>query len=589
MQLMRFLRAFHNNEAGNVVMIFGLCLVPVIAVAGFSVDFQQTVKRKAKVQLVLDSAVLAAARVKQTGAGDAAVKTAVQQYLNAQIADLSGLECQPVSVFVSPMDEAIDATVRCAQATSLMRVVGQEQVSFKVVSGAEYGIDKIDIAFMFDISGSMNSASRLTNLKIAAKDAVNILLPQDAPPALIENSRLAMVSYNGMINAGQYFEDVAGVPARRTYYHTIPAQYPADDLDEGELASEFHIGLYDTDTGDLIAEFGDGAVIAVEDWQDDDLTVAITMDRSHSLYGQVQSMRLQLTGADSADQTENVEPYTLYGDNGIRNMNGQEFDLGEYQLRLRAYSRDGLSGTELFDEQIDFTLVLAAETEEQVKKYTLTSTCVWERDGPDKFTDKKPETGGYLEHRQAWYVEDENRNDGGYWEVGHPNRPNDHQYDGDECRNAKPLELTNNRAHLNSYIDSLSAGGWTAGHLGIAWTWYLISEEWNEIFDGSAAPLAYTEPDSAKVVVLMTDGAFNTEIFPEQGSSDEQARDVCDNIKSKGVKIYSVALNAPDPGKDVLAYCASGPSYFFEPETGAELTDAYRQIAVSISDLRLSR
>ena len=87
----------------------------------------------------------------------------------------------------------------------------------------------------------------------------------------------------------------------------------------------------------------------------------------------------------------------------------------------------------------------------------------------------------------------------------------------------------------------------------------------------------------------MTDGAFNTDIFPGQGSSDAQARDVCDNIKLKDVKVYAVALNAPNSGKAVLEYCATGPGYYFEPETGAELKDAYRQIAVSISDLRISK
>ena len=142
-------------------MIFALCLVPMVAVAGFAVDFQQTVKRKAKVQLVLDSAVLAAARVKQTGATDDEVKVSVQQFLDAQVSGLGGLTCDPAIVVVSANSEEIDANISCRQNTYLMKVVGQNEMSFKVISGSEYGIDKIDVAFMFDISGSMNSSSRL--------------------------------------------------------------------------------------------------------------------------------------------------------------------------------------------------------------------------------------------------------------------------------------------------------------------------------------------------------------------------------------------------------------------------------------------
>lgn len=574
---------------GNVLMIFALCLVPMVAVAGFAIDFQQTVKRKGKVQLVLDSAVLAAARVKQTGATDEDVKLSVQQFLDAQVAGLGGLNCDPAVVVVSANSEEIDANISCRQDTYLMKVVGQSEMSFKVISGSEYGIDKIDVAFMFDISGSMNSSSRLTNLKVAAQEAVDVLLPDGASPELTEKTRLAMVSYNAMVNAGDFFQDVAGVPATRTYSHTIEADYSESDLTSGSTYSDFLIGLYDTDTDELIAEIGDGAIIKVEDWMDDDLTIAVTMDSSHDLYGDVESMRMDLSGTESKTKYENVEPYALYGDSGLSNMTGQSWDMGDFEIRLRAYSNNNQSGTKLFDERIDFTLVLADDTEPVTKTYTLTSTCVWERDGTEKFTDAAPGTGAYLAHQEAWFVEKDWQSDGGDWEVGHPNRPDDSKYDGDECRTAEPVELTNDRNTLSTYITSLNAGGYTAGHLGVAWTWYLIAEDWDTVFDGTAAPLSYSEPDSAKVVILMTDGAFNTEIFPEQGSSDAQARSLCDSMRLEDIKVYAVALNAPTAGQEVLAYCATGPEYYFEPENGAELTDAYRQIATSISDLRISK
>lgn len=585
---MRFSR-FKNDNRGQIAVLFGLVLIPLVAVAGFAIDFQQTVKRKAKVQLVLDSAVLAAARVKQTGATDAEVKLSVQQFMDAQSSNLTGLSCDPVNVYVFDSEEAIDADISCEQTTALMNVVGQDIMPFVVASGSEYGIDQIDVAFMFDVSGSMNSSSRLTNLKVAAQDAVDILLPEDASPDLLEKTRLSMVSYNAMVNAGDFFEEVAGVPATRTYTHTIAAAVGAGDYTVGNTYDDFLIGLYDTDTDELISEIGDNAVIAIDPSQDDDLTIAVTLAPSHDLYGKVESMRLQLSGTESRNQNENVEPYTLYGDSGLSNMTGNAWDMGDFRIRLRAYSKNNRKGSKLFDETLDFTLTLGGSSEPVEKSYTLTSTCVWERDGDFKFDDADPISGGYLAHREAWFVEDSSDSDGGDWEVGHPNRPDDGKYDGDECRDLEPVELTNNRTTLSNYITSLTAGGYTAGHLGIGWTWYLVAEDWNDVFDGDAAPLDYTEPDSAKVVILMTDGAFNAEIFPEQGSSTEQAEDLCDNMKLKGIKVYAVALNAPSSGQDILSYCASDSSYYFEPETGAELTDAYRKIAVSISDLRISK
>lgn len=584
---MSTLKNLSRDKSGQVAILFALSIIPIVAVAGFAIDFQQTVKRKAKVQLVMDSAVLAAARVKQTGATNEEIKLTVQQFMDAQIGGLGGLDCDPTTVVVSDSAEEIDASILCEQTTALIKVIGREEMPFRVTSASEYGIDKVDVAFMFDVSGSMNSSNRLINLKAAAIEAIDVLLPAGASPELIEDTRLAMVSYNSMVNAGDFFPEVAGVPATRTYEHTIQPLFTEDDLTEGSLYDEMHIGLYDTDTGNLISEIGDGAKIKVEDWQDDDLTIAVTLDPSHDLYGQVESMRMQLRGTEYKNKTENGEPYALYGGSGIGY--GESWEMGDFTIRLRAYSENYLDGTKLFDETIAFSLALEDDLEPQDKSYTLTSTCVWERDGADKFTDASPTAGGYLSHRQAWFVEDDYYSDGGYWEVGHPNRPNNSSYDGNECRAHEPVELTNDRDTLTTYVNSLTAGGLTAGHLGVAWTWYLVAEDWKTVFDGDAEPLAYTEPDSAKAVILMTDGSFNAEIYPGQGSSDAQARALCDNMKAKDVKVYAVALNAPQAGKDVLSYCATGSDYYFEPETAAELTEAYQKIATSISDLRISK
>lgn len=586
-----------EGESGQVAIIFALSIIPIFAVAGFALDFQNTIKKKQKVQLVVDSAVLAAARLKQTGAADADVKASVQQFIDAQINSIGGgFRCNAAVTQVVHGVEEVNSEILCSQETTLSRVVGKEKLDFRVDATAEYGIDKLDVAFMFDISGSMNSSSRLRNLKAASKEAIDVLLPPDAPAELTEDTRLAMVSYNSMINAGQYFEQVTGVPATRTYTHTISGSDSGVTTDRGRLSSDLTIELIDAGRNRVITEFGDDAVIGIEDWAGNNqteqrLTVGITIPRSSYLHGRVGSMRLELSGPTRRNRNDNGEPYSLYGERrgNYSRRNGRNWREGDYELRVRAYERRGRRGALLYDETFDFEIGRDENSEPETKTYTLTSTCVWERDGTEAFTDSTPGTGAYLAHREAWFEEDSNHRDGGVWKVGHPNRPDHNWYRGTECRSATPLGLTNNRTRLNSYVDNLTAGGGTAGHLGVGWSWYLISDNWGGIFTGASAPLSFTEPDSEKVVILMTDGEFNAEIFPEQGSSDAQARALCDGMKRKSIKVYAVALNAPRAGKQVLSYCASGTDYYFEPETAAELTEAYRKIATSISDLRISK
>ena len=256
-----------SDDAGQVVIIFALSIIPIFAVAGFAIDFQNTVKKKQKVQLIMDSAVLAAARIKQTGASDSDVRAALSAYMNAQLDPIGGgMTCKTPSIAVGTSAERITASISCSQPTSLTRVIGQEKMDFRVGAVAEYGIDKIDVAFMFDVSGSMNSSSRLTNLKTAAIDAINILLPADATPALIENTRLSMVTYNTMVNAGPFFELVTGVPATRTYKHTIGGSGSgagsSKRTDTGDLLDDLEITLIDADRGSAISLIGDDAEIA---------------------------------------------------------------------------------------------------------------------------------------------------------------------------------------------------------------------------------------------------------------------------------------------------------------------------------------
>jgi|GEM_PF-297651 len=586
-----------KRESGQVAIIFALAIIPVFAVAGFAIDFQNTIKKKQKVQLVVDSAVLAAARLKQTGASDAQVELSVQQFIDAQINSMGGgFRCNAAQTRVVNGVEEVNSEILCSQDTTLTRVIGKEKLDFRVNSAAEYGIDKIDVAFMFDISGSMNSSSRLTNLKAAAQEAINVLLPADAPAELIEDTRLAMISYNSMVNAGPYFEAIAGVPPTRTYTHTIAGSDSGVSTDQGDLESELTIDFINTTDGRLVSEFGDDAVIALEDWRGDNrtvdnFTVGITVPRSSSLWGRVGSMRLELTGPTRRTKNDNGSPYSLWGDRrgSYSRNNGRKWREGDHRLRVRAYERRNRRGAVLFDETFDFEVARDRGRDPETKTYTLTSTCVWERDGDEKFTDAAPGPNAYLSHREAWFEEDPDHRDGGVWKTGHSNRPDHSSYRGTECRAATPLGLTNNRNTLNTYVRNLTAGGGTAGHLGVAWSWYLIAEGWNGVFTGDSAPLPYTEPDSQKAVILMTDGEFNREIFPEQGTSDQQARALCDRMKLKDVRVYAVALNAPRAGKEVLSYCATGSDYYYEPETAADLIEAYRKIATSISDLRISQ
>ena len=159
--------------------------------------------------------------------------------------------------------------------------------------------------------------------------------------------------------------------------------------------------------------------------------------------------------------------------------------------------------------------------------------------------------------------------------------------DADSCPDSSLLPLTNDLTTFETQIDSLTADGWTAGHLGIAWSWYLISADWDDIWPADSAPLPKTEPHAVKAVILMTDGQFNTAYESTMGNSNEQAKKMCDEMRDEDVIVYAVAFQAPSTAKDTLEDCAGDTSRFFDAANGEQLLNAYAAIASQLSALTI--
>lgn len=182
--------------------------------------------------------------------------------------------------------------------------------------------------------------------------------------------------------------------------------------------------------------------------------------------------------------------------------------------------------------------------------------CVTERVGDGAWDDRAPAEG-------AWVTE-------GYY-----------------CPSIPMLPLTASLTDFENNIDYLYAGGGTAGHIGIAWSWYLISPKWEDIWPEDSTPLAYNAHDSAKAIILMTDGEFNRAYHAPYGNSHEQAVKLCEEIRDTGILIFSVAFQAPTEGQETLKSCAGVESRYYEASSDTELINAYEDIAALLTELRL--
>jgi hypothetical protein len=172
---------------------------------------------------------------------------------------------------------------------------------------------------------------------------------------------------------------------------------------------------------------------------------------------------------------------------------------------------------------------------------------------------------------------------------------------------AEVFPLSDKKGELKKMVRAMSAGGSTAGHLGIAWAWYLLSPEWSKLYDAdehghddesASRPAPYDDltkkndagvPKLRKIAVLMTDGEFNTQyIGPD---STTQARQICVEMKKTGIEVFTIGFEVGSNPTviETLRKCATRDANFYNVSDTDSLKRAFRDIAFKSSPLRLAK
>lgn len=209
--------------------------------------------------------------------------------------------------------------------------------------------------------------------------------------------------------------------------------------------------------------------------------------------------------------------------------------------------------------------------------YQLASPCVAERSGTNKSTDAAPGVGNYV-------LPEYNSNGG--------------------CAQSQAsdelMPLTNNKANLLSKIAGLVPRGMTAGHVGTAWAYYLLSPNWSTILPTNSQPAAYGTAKLKKIAILMTDGEYNSthDLNGISGgnvnvtSSASQAVAICTDMKAKNIEVFTVGFQmsaASQTAITTLQNCATDASHYYDAEDGEKIKQAFRDIALKISSLYLTK
>ena len=187
---------------------------------------------------------------------------------------------------------------------------------------------------------------------------------------------------------------------------------------------------------------------------------------------------------------------------------------------------------------------------------------------------------------------------------------------GNPCLENEIVPLSSSKKTLKDKIDDLVASGSTGGQVGVAWGWYILSPSFGSLFPSASAPAAYGAKELHKIVVLMTDGEYNSPYCngviakdatngsgstadhincnaTNGGTSYTQAENLCDAMKAKGkdIEIYTIGFRVDDypRGEDLMEYCATDASHFYTADDGEELKAVFKKIGRNVKSIYLSK
>jgi Flp pilus assembly protein TadG len=616
--LQAFGRRMAGDARGNVAMLFALSLPVLILMTLGGVDIHRASTVRVNLQDALDAAALAAARSPYTANADlqrvglASLRANLKAYPEITLNEAA-------TSFVLNSDSVVIASskvdVKTMVANIFLPPYGQFMDDYLPV-GAHSEVDRssknIEVALVLDITGSMGG-QRLIDLKAAAKDLVDLIVQPVQTPYY---SKVALVPYSNSVNPGSYVTTARGAISTSVNItgavinltgtaKTISAATKARPVvitsnshgfSNGDVVwisaatgmtqlnnKAYEVRNKTSNTFELYTLGGSrvdgrnygtysGSAGRVQRCQNNDCSITITA-ANHGLTNNSYVYITNVLGMTQINDQSHL----------VGNATTNTFTIDLTEATLTPYT----SGGKVWSARGNNTTYFAFDNMNGDLQTHQVSGCVTERIGAQAYTEAAPTSASTR--------------------VGlhYPN------IDG-TCISATIQPLSSSASTIKSRIDAFTASGSTAGQIGIAWGWYMVSPNWNSLWPSNGAGV-YNSAQTLKAVVIMTDGAFNTPycsgVISRQAGSGSgsssakidcdatngdpfaQSRTLCTAMKAQGVIVYTVgfAITAGTDEAAVLADCASTPANVFLPASGGDLSEAFAAIGRDITQLRISR
>lgn len=513
---------FVRREDGTITAFALMIFVLMVGVGGIAIDVMRYETQRAQLQYTLDRAVLAAASLTQPYDPEGVVR----DYF-----DVSGLEDYRLDIRVENglNYRRVHAYAEMEINSLFMQMFGVRTMTSPAAGAAEERVRNIEISMVLDISGSMASSNRMTNMRPAAREFVTSVLAPNYNPDGDNLVSVSIIPYNGRVNARGPIESVFTLSNEHTESACTRFTY-ADFRTTAITPTQTiqRLAHFDYDNRGSTQEFEDphcqtGSYAAILPWQHTEAPLHALIDS------------LQPEGWTAIDLGVNwgvglLDPAAGPALNALIDQGLVDNDFDE---RPAAYD----------DDESMKVLVLMTDGENTnqydiVQAYKSGNSPIYYHAGDNRYSIWWADRGQY------WIPSGSPTSYSGYW-------------------SNSPYRTTESVALSWPYL----WGEYTARY--IAETYLRVpanqSGQWN--FYNS---IRY----------------YSSELYAGESTANSNLRAICDAARAQGIIVFAIGFEAPSGGQSEMRYCATSAAHYYDVE-GLEISEAFASIARTINQLRL--
>jgi Flp pilus assembly protein TadG len=187
---------FLKDQSGNMAVVVALSALPLMMAGGAAVDYGNWISVQARLQAATDAAALAAGR--EANLGEEELRRVATDYFMSNFGTPRNSGTPNMTMTLDGAGKVrIDANVTVDN--YLLKTIGKQSQYITASAEVSKEATGLEVALVFDNTGSMGSQSRLSTLKVAANDFVEILFgPRDEADTL----KVAVVPFSQFVNVG---------------------------------------------------------------------------------------------------------------------------------------------------------------------------------------------------------------------------------------------------------------------------------------------------------------------------------------------------------------------------------------------------